>query len=102
MILRREVPAQQSHGGEGHLSRGEEVEDQREAAAGPGGLDSVAGRVFRQPKSLGTVTEQGPVALGGIERGAGVARGQMGHQLDRHLAFSAREHREACEEIPIR
>ena len=38
MVLRREVPAQQPHGGEGHLSRGEEVEDHGEAAAGPGDL----------------------------------------------------------------
>jgi hypothetical protein len=64
VILRCEVPAQQPHGGEGHVSRGEEVEYRREAPAGPGGLDTVAGRVFRQPKGLGAITEQGYAEFG--------------------------------------
>jgi hypothetical protein len=47
VVLRRQVAAQQAHGGEAHLARREEVEDHREAPAGAGDLDAVAGRVFR-------------------------------------------------------
>ena len=102
MVLRGEVPPQQPYGGEGHLSRGQPVEDHREAAAGPGGLDPVASRVLRQPKGLGAITEKGPVALSGVDGRARIEHGQMSHELDRCLALPARERVEAREEIPIR
>jgi hypothetical protein len=93
VILRREVPPQQPHGSERHRARGGQVEDQREAPAGAGGFDAVAGRIFREPKSMSAITEERPVALGGVERGAGVERGQMGYQLDRCLAPCRRARR---------
>ena len=46
VILRREVAAQQPHGGEGDLSRGQQVEDHRETPAGAGGVDPSARGVF--------------------------------------------------------
>ena len=64
VIFRREVPPQQSHGGEGHLSRGEQIEDRREAAGGARGLNSVARRVFRQPQRLGAIAEEGYAEFG--------------------------------------
>ena len=102
MILRREVPPQQAHGGEGHLSRGEQIQDHREAPAGPGGLDAIARGVFREPKGLGAIAEEGPIGLGGVDGGTGIERGQVGHQLDRRFALRTREHVEAREEILIR
>jgi hypothetical protein len=47
VVLRREVATQQPHGGEGQLSRGEELEDHRETPARPGAFNAVAGRIFR-------------------------------------------------------
>jgi hypothetical protein len=93
VVLRREVPAQQAHGGGAHFSRGEEIKDHREAPAGPGGLDAIAGGVFREPESLSAITEEGPVALGGVDGRAGIEGGQMGHELDRGLALPRRRER---------
>jgi len=59
MILRREVPAQQAHGGERYFSRGEQIEDHRKAPAGPSGFDAITRGVFRESKGLGAIAEQG-------------------------------------------
>jgi len=102
VIFRREVPPQQSHGGEGHLSRGEQIEDRREAAGGARGLNSVARRVFRQPQRLGAIAEEGAIALGRVDGRAVVEGGQVGHEVGAGLALITRKHVEAREQVAIR
>ena len=102
VVLRREVPSQQADGGQAQGARGQELEDQREAPAGPSGLDAVAGGVFRETKGLGAVGEEGSVALSGVERRTDIKRGQMGHQLGRRLTLLAGESFQASEEVLIR
>src|SRR6266851_1771844 len=102
MVLGREVPPQQPDGGEGHRARGEGLEEDGKASAGSSRLDAIAGGVFGEAKHLRAVTEEGPEALGGVERRPGVERRQVRDELDRGLALTAGENADAREEIVIR
>jgi len=102
MVLGCQVPAQQPHGGQRQLSRGEPVEDDREAAAGPGRLDPAARCVFGEPKGLGAITKERAVALGGVEGGSAVESGQMGHELGGGRALPTGQRGEVHEEVAVR
>jgi hypothetical protein len=78
------------------------VEDDRETSAGPGRRDPIARGVFRQTQGLRAIAVQGPVALSGIDSGAAIQRGQMGHELDRRFALLAGEELQVREEFLIR
>ena len=65
-------------------------------------MDAIAGGVFGEPKHLCAVSEEGPLAQGGVEGGPRVERGQVGHELDRCLSFSSGQRSDAGEEILIR
>jgi hypothetical protein len=81
VVLRREVRCQQADGGQAQGAGSQQIEDQREAPAGPSGVDTVAGGILGEPKGLGAIAEERAVALSGVEHLASVERGQVGHQL---------------------
>ena len=102
MVLRSEVSAQQPHRCEGHVSRSEEIEDHREAPAGPSGLDAIASGIFRKPQRVGAIAEQGSMAQGGVDGGPCIERSQMGHELGDRRALLTCERLEAREQVPVR
>jgi hypothetical protein len=102
VVLWREVPPQQSDGGQRHRARDEVVEDHGKTSAGSSRLDPVAGGVLGEEEHLRAVAEERPVALASVERGPCLERGQMGDELDRSLSLLAGEHADAGEEILIR
>ena len=102
VVLRREVRPQQTDGGQAQRARSQEIEDQREAPAGPSGLDAVAGGILGEPKGLRAIAEERTIALSGVEHRAAIERGQMGDQLGQGFALPAGEPFEAGKEVLIR
>jgi hypothetical protein len=102
VVLRREVRSQQTNGAQAQRAGCQEIEDEREAPAGPSGLDAVAGGILGEPKGLRAIAEERTIALSGVEHRAAIERGQMGDQLGRGLTLLASEHLQAGEEVLIR
>ena len=102
MVLRRQMTTEQPNGGERHRTRREHVEDHGKASAGSGRLYPIAGRVFGEPKGLGAVTEERPVALGRIECRSSIEFSQVGDELDQCLSLLAGERKDAGQQILIR
>ena len=64
VVLGREVPPQQSDGGQRHRARDEVVEDHGKTSAGSSRLDPVTGGVLGQEKHLRAVAEERYVEFG--------------------------------------
>ncbi len=79
---------EQPRGGEVQRAVGEEVEEGREVAGGPGDLDAVVGRVLGQAERSGAVDIEGAVALAEVEP-AGVELGEVRDQLDGGLPLGS-------------
>ena len=102
MVVRREEPTHQTDGGEGHLARGEKVEDHRKAPTGAGRVDPIARSIFGQPKNLGAISEERPVAVGSVNGRSRVEHSEVGHELDRGLTLPAGKRSDPRQEVLIR
>jgi hypothetical protein len=83
------------------LAGGQPFEDHRESPGHSGGIDPVARRIFGEAQHLRAITEEGPVASGGVERWTRLERGQVGDQLRGRFALAAGERGDAVEKIVI-
>ena len=102
MVLRSQVRLQHPDGRKRHQSVGQEIEDQREAAAEPGRVDAVAGGVLGQVERPPAIREERAVALGTMRIGAQLEHREMRHQLGRRLALRAREGVDASKKVAVR
>jgi hypothetical protein len=101
VVLGREMRSQQPYRGERQRAGSQPVEDHRESATGPSGVDAIACRVFGETQDPRAIAEERAMALCGMKRRPGIERGQVGDQLRGRLALLAGERREAVEKVVI-
>jgi hypothetical protein len=100
VILGGQVRSQQADRKEMHPSRGQVLEENREAPHRPGGFDAVVGGVFGEMQYVCTVLEQRGEAFGQVQAPLVELR-EMHHEGDGGLALALREGLHPREEVAI-
>jgi hypothetical protein len=101
MVCRREVSSQPAHGGQAHLPGSDQLHDGRESTTHASGLDAIAGGVLGEPKGLGAIRIERPVATGLIDGWPLIEGRQVGQELGERVALAAGERAQADEEVVI-
>ena len=100
-VLRRQVRTDATDCRQRQRSRGQQVQDPREAAARGDGREPRAGGVLGEAQRPCAVREQRPIALRGVHVGPHVERGQVGHQLGGGAALVRGDLWEARQQIAV-
>jgi len=100
VVVRRQVPSEQAHGGEVDRALREHLEDHGKPSGGPGGLNAVVGLVLGEVERVPAVDKERPVARAQVQV-AGVELGDVGHQLRRSLALARGETLQPSHELGV-